>query len=42
MSVRVYETEYGWVAADDGGWFDAIYATKEEALRAGDLPDRDR
>jgi hypothetical protein len=42
MSVRVYETEYGWVAADDAGWFDAIYATEEEALHAGDPVDRDR
>jgi len=30
---RVYETEYGWVAADDAGWTDEVYPT-EAAARA--------
>jgi hypothetical protein len=31
---RVYETEYGWVAADEAGWTDEVYETEAEARAA--------
>jgi hypothetical protein len=39
---RVYRTELGWVAADDAGWTDEVYATENEARAVVGLPPIDR
>lgn len=39
---RVYETEYGWVAADEAGWIPTIYDTEAEARAAVGLDLIDR